>query len=159
MAQYEAEIVFDNKEALELLRGMSKRIDQITEHDKKVVGLLSAIVYRDIIDHFSTETGPEGPWKPWSDSYQRFMASIGKGGNKILQDTGRLRNSFKPANVRSTSEGLLWFNDAKLSSGFPYALAHDEGFGRLRQRQFMWLSDKAMEEIETAIVRFLEEGK
>lgn len=155
----EAQVVFESKEVLELLGGLSKRVDQITDHDKKVIGLLSSIVYRDIIDHFSTESGPDGPWKPWSDRYQAFMADIGKSGNKILQDTGRLRNSFKPTNVRSTSEGLLWFNDAKLPNGYPYAFAHDVGYGRVPQRQFMWLSNQAIENIETAIVRFLEEGK
>lgn len=47
------------------------------------------------------------------------MKELGKGGNKILQDSGRLRNSFKPQNYRSVSEGILWFNNAQTKSGFP----------------------------------------
>lgn len=156
MASY-ADIVLDNAEAKALLQDLSRRVDMITDHDKKVIGLLSAIVYRDVIDHFTQQQGADGPWKPWSSPYAKFMASIGKGGNGILMDTGRLRNAFKPTNVRSTSEGILWFNDAKTSKGFPYAFAHDEGGPRLPQRQFFWLSDGAMSDIEEAIVRFLEE--
>lgn len=151
-----AEIVLDSKEAVAWLKDLTARVDAITEHDKKVIGLLSSIVYRDIIDHFSTQSGPGGPWRGWSDSYKKFMSSIGKGGNRLLQDTGRLRNSFKPSNVRSTSEGILWFNDAKTSKGFPYAFAHDEGGPLLPQRQFMWLSDSGISAIEDQIVRFLE---
>lgn len=154
---FQAEFILDSDEAQKFLKDLSGRVDAITNHDKKVIGLLSSIVYRDIIDHFSQESGSDGPWKPWSDRYAAFMASIGKSGNKILQDTGRLRQAFQPSNVRSTSDGLLWFNPAKTSSGFPYAAAHDEGGGRLPQRQFMWLSKGALSEIESQIVKFLED--
>jgi len=154
----EATLILDSKEASAWLSGMSNRIDQITDHDRKVIGLLSAIVYRDLIDHFDQESGPSGPWKPWSDSYSRFMASLGKSGNKILQDTGRLRNAFKPTNVRNTSDGILWFNDATTPNGYPYAFGHNYGFGRVPQREFMWLSDGAMSEIEDTVLKFIQDG-
>ena len=151
-----ATIELDDKEAQAFLRGLANRVDAITAHDQKVIGILSSIVYRDVIDHFTQEQGSEGKWKSWSKKYADFMESIGKGGNGILKDTGRLRNAFQPTSVRSTSEGILWFNNAQTAKGFPYAAAHNEGGDQLPQRDFMWLSAQAMESIESAMVKFIE---
>lgn len=153
-----AEIVIDDAEVRKFLAGVSKRADQISKKDKAVIGLLSAIVYRDVIQHFEREEGPEGAWNGWSPSYTKFMASIGRSGNKKLQFSGRLRQAFQPTNVRTTAEGIAWFNPAKTAKGFPYAAAHDEGGGRLPQRRFMWLSGEAFSDIESQILKFLESG-
>lgn len=117
---------------------------------------MSAIVFRDIIQHFERQEGDGGPWKAWSPRYAKFMASIGRSNNKILQFSGRLRQSFQPTNVRTSAEGITWFNPAKTSKGFPYAAAHDEGGPTLPQRRFMWLSGGALSDIETQILKFLE---
>ncbi len=152
----QTEISFDDARIRDYLDGLSKRFDQINKRDKAVVGIISAIVYRDIVQHFEREEGPDGPWQAWSPRYAKFMASIGRGGNRLLQDTGRLRQAFQPTNVRASVDGLVWFNNAQTKNGFPYAAAHDEGGQRLPRRKFMWLSGEGMAEMETQILKFLE---
>jgi phage gpG-like protein len=148
---------FDDKEVKEFLNQIDSRLKNIKGGKKEYTGLLSAIVYADVVKHFEDEQGSKGPWKKWSTSYKDKMEKIGKLGNQILQDTGRLRNTFKPTKVRKTNIGFLWFNDAKTKSGFPYAAAHDNGGDQLPQRDFMWLSDKAMDKVEIQTLQFLLE--
>lgn len=172
---------FDDKEVREFLNKIDSRLKNIKGGKKEYTGLLSAIVYGDITRHFEQEQGSEGPWKKWSKSYQdaidgkvAFRKKNGKliafdpsntgikpprkPGN-ILQDTGRLRQNFKPSKVRRVNQGFLWFNDAQTKSGFPYAAAHDVGGPQLPKRDFMWLSEDAMEKIEAQTLQFiLEKG-
>jgi phage gpG-like protein len=117
--------------------------------------LLSTVVFRDVIDHFQAEEGSDGPWTAWSDVYARHMQSIGKAGNKILQNSGRLKQAFTPASWRSVTGGILWYNPAKTKSGFPYAKAHDEGGPVLPKRDFMWLSDDARERLAGLTLQFI----
>jgi phage gpG-like protein len=150
---------FDDQEVKEFLRAVDKNLKNIKDGHRKYTGLLSAIVYQDIMEHFENEAGSNGPWKQWSKFHRERMQEIGKGGNKILQDSGRLRNNFKPTKVKKTKEGFLWFNDAKTKKGFPYAAAHDNGGSKLPKRDFMWLSEKAMGRIEIETLQFmLDEG-
>lgn len=152
----QAEVVFESEEVQRFIAGVSKRVDQVNQRDKAVIGLLSAIVFRDIIQHFDKQEGPDGAWRQWSPSYTRFMQSIGRSSNRILQFSGRMRMAFQPTNVKTTAEGIAWFNPAKTKTGFPYAAAHDEGGPQLPQRKFMWLSGEAMSDIESKILEFLE---
>lgn len=148
---------FDSKEVREFLNQIDSNLKKIEGGKKEYTGLLSAIVYADVIKHFEEEQGSEGPWKQWSKVYKDEMEKIGKGGNKILQDTGRMRNTFKPSKVRKTNVGFLWFNNAQTKSGFPYAAAHDTGGKKLPKRDFMWLSDSAMDKVESQTLQFLLE--
>lgn len=154
-----AEIEFENKEIKAFLKNLNTRLKDIKGGQKKYVGLISSIVYRDILSHFEQEEGSSGKWPEWSLFYAMKMKELGKGGNKILQDSGRLRNSFKPQNYRSVSEGILWFNNAQTKSGFPYALAHNDGGDQLPMRDFMWASDKAQDSIAEKTLQFMiDEG-
>lgn len=152
-----AEFTVNNEEA-------QAAIKQILEQQKKVAGadrgfsaLLSSVVFADIMSHFKNQEGSEGPWAAWSKVHADHMGKLGKSGNRILQDTGRLRQSFLPTNYRSVNDGILWFNPAKTAKGFPYAAAHDEGGPKLPKRDFMWLSDEALGRIEDVTLKFLEE--
>lgn len=150
---------FKSKEVSDFLRNMNSRVKDVKGGKRKYATLLSAIVYQDVMDHFKKEEGPDSHWKKWSQKYDEFMQRIGKTGNLILQDSGRLRQTFTPKNFRNVSAGILWFNDAKTSGSFPYAAAHDEGGGKLPQREFMWLSDLAMDKIAEETLQFIaEEG-
>jgi phage gpG-like protein len=153
-----AEFAFEDKDAQKFLKKMMKNASDVTKKTKQYVDLLSIVVFQDIMKHFASETGSKGAWAKWSDVYRDHMQKIGKGGNKILQDTGRLRGSFIPTNYRVNSDAIVWFNPAKTKSGFPYAAAHDEGGPKLPQRDFMYLSDEAREKIEEQTLKFLEEG-
>lgn len=144
--------------------------------------VLSIPVYKDIMDHFSKEMGPTGKWEKWSISYAsaingriafRYIngriVPIGphtmeewgikppRRPGKILQATGRLRQSFSPGNWRNLQDGYLYYNNATLRSGFPYAKAHDEGADKLPKRSFMWLSKKGMESIKTVALGWMKE--
>jgi len=151
------EVTFENKEVLDFLKNIDKKLKNIEDGERKYTTLLSSIVYKDINEHFEKEEGSDGKWEQWSLYYAMKMQKLGKSGNKILQDTGRLRNSFKPMNVKRTNEGFLWFNNAKTKSGFPYAFAHNEGGGNLPRRDFMWLSNEAQEMVSVETLQFMIE--
>lgn len=153
----DTEVVFDDAAVRKFLSGVTSRSEKISQKQHQdVIDIMGAVVFKDVIQHFEREEGPDGRWTGWSPSYAAFMASIGRSGNQILQFSGRLRNSFQPTNVRRTSDGLAWFNNAKTASGFPYAAAHNEGGARLPARKFMWLSDEALSSLEGQILKYLE---
>jgi phage gpG-like protein len=153
------EVKWKDKKARDFFRDLSRNVKQVTDMQKPYVNAVSVIVFQDIMDHFEKEKGPTGKWKSWSSIYASRMAKVGKGGNKILQDTGRLRNSFLPTNWRVKSDGIEWYNPATTNNGFPYAKAHDEGSGSLPARTFMWLSDKSMDKIGRLTAAWMASGK
>lgn len=154
-----AEVTFQDAEIKKMLKDMSRNLDAFKKKKAPVVGLMSAHIFKDIMEHFAKEEGEDEAWQEWSEKYAIAMAKRGKGGNKILQDTGRLRQNFKPTSYRSVSQGILWFNNAKTKSGAPYAYYHNEGIGPQPKREFMWLSTRAMSKIEEDLVNFMLESK
>ena len=159
MAKYQIEATFENKEVVKFIKEVETRLKYIKGVQKRYVGLLSAIVFRDVQEHFQDEEGPEGKWPDWSDSYFQYLKDIGRGGNQMLAFSGNLRQNFRPTKFRNSSEGPLWFNNAQTKDGFPYAFAHNEGGGKLPKREFMWLSDRALYDISEQTLQFmLEEG-
>lgn len=151
------DVVFNDKRVKDLLKDLTKKLDNIQEKKKDVIAIFSAVVFKDVMKHFAEQKGPNGGWAQWSPKYAKYMASIGKSSNNILQDTGRLRQSFGPTNYRVTKEGITWYNNAKTKSGFPYAAAHnnDEPRRTLPRREFMWLSSEGMQDIRNQIVKYL----
>jgi len=150
--------IFEGKDAEEFLKGIKKRFGSAAQGSREMGGIISATVFQDIIRHFNNQEGPDGAWTAWSDVYEEHMQRIGKSGNRILQDTGRLRQGVKPGNYRAVSGGVLFFNEAKTKTGFPYAGAHDVGGPKLPQRKFMWLSNAAMESISQQVLRWVKDG-
>jgi phage gpG-like protein len=149
------EFAFEDAEAQAFLKKILRNANKVGSAAKDYATLVSAFVFQDIMDHFEQEQGSGGRWAPWSKSYQKKMDEKGKGGNKILQDSGHLRQSFRPVQFRVSSEAITWYNPAKTKSGFPYAAAHNTGGPKLPKRDFMWLGDKAQKNIETATLEFL----
>lgn len=145
----------------------------------KLGKILSLPVYGDIIDHFSKEVGPNGKWPAWSKSYldaiqgkvafryingqvvplnpSKYKIKPPRKNGKKLQATGRLRQSITPKSWRNVSDGYLFYNNAQVRSGFPYAKAHDEGGPKLPQRKFMWLSNKGMDNVRTVALGWMKE--
>lgn len=150
---------FSNKKTMKWLKKMAISVKSIRTLKKSYADMVSAFVFQDIMDHFEKEMGSQEKWERWSDAYDEHMIKIGKGANNILQDTGRLRNSFVPTNWRREGAKIVWFNNAKTSDGFPYAAAHDRGRGKLPKRDFMWLSKNAKSDISKATLDFIEKGK
>lgn len=175
------EAVLDDKIVRNFIKNLDKKTKDIKDGKKEYVGLLSAIVYSDVIKHFENESGPTGKWQQWSQSYSDAIAgkaffryvngriirfdtkdmkkkNIPKPPRKpgqILQDTGRMRNAFKPTNWRKNSSGILWYNNAKTKTKFPYAFAHNEGGDVLQKREFMWISEMAMNKISEQTLQFM----
>lgn len=174
---------YKNKEVQRFLEGMIRNLKNVKNKDRKFISnILSIHVFKDVIDHFEKESGPKGKWQKWSKSYKDQLA--GKiyfrtlNGNKIpfegqdpkrttkpdriLQDSGNLRQNFKPINWRPDRKGIAWFNNAKTKSGFPYAYAHDNYTAPrtiLPQRQFMWLSEKALTNMGKDTLSYIVEEK
>ncbi len=150
---------FENKIIRDMFNGMQKNISAAVQGRRDYALALGSLVMKDVLQHFTDEAGPKHAWKSWSDTYTDHMNKIGKGGNKILQYTGRLRNNLRPGQYSNTPDGLEWYNNAKTSSGFPYAYAHDEGGPKLPKRNFMWASDKLMENVSRITLAFALRGK
>lgn len=146
---------FKDEEVKQFLKSVISKVDDVKNQKKKYIGLLSSIVYSDIMNHYKKEEGSQGPWKDWSKRYEKHMEKIGRSGNNILQFDGKLRQNFKPTDVKTSSKGIMWFNDAKTKKGFPYAYAHDTGGPILPKRDFMWLSEEAMEKISVQTLQFM----
>lgn len=126
---------------------------------------LSAQTYafQDIIQHFSDESGPEGAWKGWADSTRAIYNAKGWGGNKILQATGKLRQSLLPGQGRVEDEG----SDAiRLFSNVEYSAIHNYGgpfmaWGKpamMPKRTFMWLSEDVQDKMVNMIAQLMLEG-
>lgn len=152
-----SEVEFQDEGLRKFLGQIDKNLASIKGGKKEYSGLMSALVFQDVLSHFEQEKGSDGKWQPWSSAYADAMAKAGYGGNKKLQFSGRLRQNFKPTSFRSVKDGVLWFNDAQTKGGFPYAFAHDAGGDKLPKREFMWLSDAAMEKIADQTLQFLIE--
>lgn len=144
-------IAIHDEEAQKFIKNAIEKAKRIFGHDRAYIAVLSSLVFQDVIDHFDKEEGPKGKWQKWSTAYTEHMKAIGHEGNKILQDTGKLRNGFMPSRYRNVSEGILWYNPVS------YAQAHDEGTNKLPQREFMWMHDKTLEDISTVTLNYLFE--
>lgn len=153
----EIQAIFDGADADKFIQKIKDRFDDIETGSRQLAGIISATVFQDIINHFDQQEGKSGPWAAWSKSYSAYMDSIDKGGNRILQDSGRLRQSFQPSNYKVQGGGILFFNKAATKSGFPYAAAHDTGGPRLPKRQFMWMSSDAMDSIAQQTMKWLSD--
>lgn len=108
---------------------------------------ISALMYSDVISHFQSEKDSDGKtWDRWKNPNpppRRVpRRPTRKGGSKMLQDTGRLRNSLVPF-VRNDVSGVRTDVD--------YAVYHNEGTRNMPAREFLYLSDKVVDMIENDI--------
>lgn len=112
-----------------------KQVDANVKDPKPLLKLaFNTAGFRDVIKHFQGEQSPEGTWK-------KSKRAIEQGG-QTLQDTGRLRGGFQPGNIKNQGKNaIVFFNPV------PYGGIHDEGTKTIPQREFMWLSDSAQEEM------------
>lgn len=149
-----ANVKFDDSEWRKFLGSMLSKSKDMAS----ILGLAYATKgIADIQQHFREEKGPAGAWKPrkqsTDDKYLMIASGLHKApkgtsraqynpGNKILQMTGKLRNSFlrNGWTKRSNTSIEAFSNDTK--SG-----AHNNGNKEknLPARPFMWLSGEAKE--------------
>jgi hypothetical protein len=144
-----SEVVFNDKEVTKFLGDLTKKIKKTKDAEKAYVGLLSIIVFRDIMDHFDKDMGSDGKWPDLSPNYAAWKRE--KGYEKTLAINGKLRGGLMPIKnnrYTKTSGGILWKNTVK------YSGKHEYGEG-VPKRDMMWLSDSAMEEISKETLQFL----
>ncbi len=158
MAEFKAQ--FKDKKVQRLLKKINKNLDAIEDRKPEFIKAISPFVFKDIIDHFDKQEGFDGPWKKWSASYQKAISgnSPPRKPGRILLDNGSLRQRIKPTSVRKHKDGLLWFNNAKTKTGFPYAYAHDndqDTRSTLPMRSFMWISRNALGKISKITIKNL----
>ena len=153
---------FDSRVIDKYLSKLTTNFQEVSKLQTKYVGMLSALVFEDVMRHFENEEGPDGNWEEWSDIYDAHMQKIGKSGNKLLQDTGKLRQKMMPVMsgkaTRISKDGITWYNNAKSNKGFPIAYAHDnekDSRSSLPRRSFMWLSDKGLDKIAQQTLSFI----
>jgi len=131
-----SEVRFESKE----WDAMIKKINDSVKDPKPLLRAAFATRgFRDIIQHFEQEKGPDGQWK-------RSKRAEREGG-KTLQDTGNLRNGFLPGNISNKGkDAIVFFNPV------PYSGQHDEGTDGMPQREFMYLTDDAQEDMLNIIL-------
>ncbi len=125
------EVTFDAKEWVDMIQTIDKNV---TDPKPMLRAAFGTRGFKDVIEHFQNEEGRAGAWKP-------SQRAIREGG-KTLQDTGNLRQNFNVSNIRDKGkDAIVFFNPT------PYASQHDLGTDKLPQREFMYLSDDAQEDM------------
>lgn len=130
--------------------GIEKRL----KNPRNIMGIISAKAYRDVIDHFNTETDDKGKrWVRWSKrdpkTKKRTFTSVrpyGRGGTKMLQDTGTLRSSIQPKTEK---------DQAVVYTRNKYARHHQEGTGRMPKRKFLYASSTLLKEVSILFKGFI----
>lgn len=152
-----SEIKFDSKVAEEFFKSIGRNVEGIQKKERAFWSGLQSLAYAQTIRNFEQERGPKGSWDSWSDIYQKRMAKIGKGANKKLQDSGRMRQTVLFAfNRQDVQDGVLLVNPAKTKDGFPYAAHHDEGRSSFKgnAREFFWLSSDTLDKFAKLTLAF-----
>lgn len=135
--------------------------------------MVSMMAYRDVIEHFDLEQGPDGRWKKLEMS---TIESRKHGGSKPLQDTGRLKRSIRfrgtltEAHVYTTLSyaGPHQFGakipDRKAKGKKPMPIHDGRGnlfFRRfakgftLPSRPFLWISKSLREKLGGSILSYV----
>lgn len=145
-------VLLDDREWQGFLRDMKKKLQ-----DPFALLKVGAMTYgfKDIIDHFSKEEGPEGKWPKRKESTQKAYAIMGKRhakynpSNRLLQLTGNLRKSLLPTSGNTKQQGRYGI---LLFTNVPYAGRHNYGEGKTPKREFMFLSGPAQQQMVDLIL-------
>jgi len=131
--------------------------------------------FADIDDHFEKQMGPKKKWKKRTPAtnkqYDRIRSGKGKApltsraqynsSNKILQMTGKLRQSILPESIRQVGR-----NSIRIFSNDDHSKIHDMGGkfkawgheAKMPKRKFMWASKSAKEKMQDMMVRIILHG-
>src|SRR5574343_917853 len=84
----------------DLLNDRNKSLNE--QGRRKFYRKASAVMYKDVLNHFEREEGPDGKWERWAGGLNERPTK--RGGSKMLQDTGRLRLSITPSHSDEDAE-------------------------------------------------------
>jgi len=116
-----------------LNKRLDKTVKKLKNPSSEMRVISNVFMFKDIMGHFSQERSPSGKWKST------------KRGGKILQDTGRLRNSIRPRNTKYT---------AIVGTNISYGAVQNYGGKYITARKFLWLSKGAMSLILKSLGKF-----
>ena len=142
-----------NVEGLSRVRALFESVLKRSVNPNTALEVIATKGWKDVIEHFRDESGPDGKWK----ALKHTRAS---GGNRILQDTGRLRLAQRWRTVG--------YDEAHIFTQIKYAAIHNFG-GTVKtksgksfempQRKFLWISDKAKLSMIKTLLRWIAEGR
>lgn len=117
---------------------------------KRVNGQAVILVDRWIQKNFQTEGGNVGGWRPLSQATieARRKGKNRRGSVRILQDTGEMRRNWK--HIYSDTE-------AKIVSGVPYSIKHEEGDG-VPQRRILPTPEEIWPQLEKLYTLFIQKA-
>ncbi|WP_020403759.1 phage virion morphogenesis protein [Gracilimonas tropica] len=151
------EIIVDLGNSLKRVNEMGLRL----KNTKELTATISETMLSDISQHFEDEKGPDGPWPDLAESTKEERRKKGYWPGKILQRQSRgsgLLGSLQPEYDD---------NSAGVTTNKVYAAAHNFGLGErsvvasgksmpaIPQREFMWLSTEAREEIGDTVSDYI----
>ena len=123
---------------------MTKRVKDNTEINKT----MAAMGFKNVMEHFEDEKDEYGrKWPRWIKKGQRYTARPTKrGGNKMLQDSGSMKNAVKFKATRS--EAIVYIINKV--AGF-----HHDGTKKMEKRRFMYIDNSMFERIANLYARYL----
>lgn len=160
-------VVLDATSWETFLKALSGKMDKSDQYLRAAAGTVG---FKDIIEHFAEEKGPNGAWPIRSPStkerYARILSGMSKPpagtargafdpSNKLLQLTGLLRQSLMPGKGGIRSGGK---NAVVMFTNVVYARTHDEGRGPIPQREFMYLSEGGQQRMVDVLLGMITEG-
>lgn len=140
---------------LRVVKSNFRRINKRMEKPKTGLDKIAIVGYRDVLDHFDKEEGPDRQWARWNrkrkDGTREFFSRrpTKRGGKKLLQDTGRLRVSTRFRTL---------FTEAHVYNRVKYAGFHEKGTKNMPKRRFMWMSAKARKKVTKLFSRYIVKG-
>ena len=133
-----------------------KKIEQNIKNDRAMFTKMAVWAFKDVQDHFQKESGSSGRWPSLSQATIKSRRQGKKAGRspRMLQDTGRLKNSLLPTTgkTRFIPDGVILYTD------LVYASAHNFGTDKIPQREFMWLSNEAKRQIIEVVRKHVMHG-
>lgn len=153
--------VFTVKGLKRVQKGFEKTAARI-KNPRTGMELVAAKGFKDVMDHFKKEEGPNRAWPKWSrrnKSGSRTFFSTRpaprdtkkkkKRSGALLQDTGKLRNSTRHRVLKT---------EAHIYNNVSYATYHHNGTSKMPKRRFLWISRKARVSIAKTFARFILKG-
>ena len=138
-------VKYDAKKAIKRFNDIKKRAD----NPKIAMNIISTEAHKNVLQHFRDEEGKTGSWKRWSKGYAAQRAA-GRGGSKVLHDTGLLRGSIKNKAIK---------DEAYVFTKTHYAKHHQYGTKHLPVRDFMWLHKKVITKLGEIYMHYVSRGK
>lgn len=142
---------------LKRLQGRLSGMEDKLKHNKKAMSFIGQSAWREVVKNFDDEKDSDGKaWPKWSKrdpktGKRKFYNTrpTQRGGSKLLQDTGNLRQSNR---WKATDNLAMVFNKVK------YAKYHDKGTKFIPKRKFMWIGRKARKTYADFILKYIVKG-